>query len=60
MPWLRYVERFLLMMAQTNLGLALFNILPIPPLDGYHLVNDLLFKGKLHSSGRRSLLRRLC
>ena len=27
-PWLRYVERFLLMMAQTNLGLALFNILP--------------------------------
>ena len=46
-PWLRYVERFLLMMAQTNLGLALFNILPIPPLDGYHLVNDLLFKGKL-------------
>lgn len=46
-PWLRYVERFLLMMAQTNLGLALFNILPIPPLDGYHLVNDLLFKGKM-------------
>lgn len=22
-------------------------LLPIPPLDGYHLVNDLLFKGKL-------------
>lgn len=47
-PWLRYVQRFLMMMAQTNLCLALFNILPIPPLDGYHLVNDLLFKGKLN------------
>jgi Zn-dependent protease len=33
--------------ATAYLGLALFNILPIPPLDGYHLVNDLLFKGKL-------------
>lgn len=46
-PWLRYVQRFLMMMAQTNLCLALFNLLPIPPLDGYHLINDLLFKGKL-------------
>ena len=46
-PWLQYVQRFLMMMAQTNLCLALFNLLPIPPLDGYHLVNDLLFKGKL-------------
>ncbi len=47
-PWLQYVQRFLLMMAQTNLCLAIFNFLPIPPLDGYHLFNDLLFKGKLH------------
>ena len=46
-PWLRYVQRFLLMMAQINLSLAIFNILPIPPLDGYHLVNDTLLKGKL-------------
>ena len=46
-PWLRYVQRFLLMMAQINLSLAIFNILPIPPLDGYHLVNDTLLKGTL-------------
>lgn len=46
-PWLMYVQRFLLMMAQINLSLAVFNLLPIPPLDGYHLVNDTLLKGKL-------------
>lgn len=46
-PWLMYVQRFLLLMAQTNLALAVFNLLPIPPLDGYHLLNDTLLKGKL-------------
>ncbi len=46
-PWLTYVQRFLLMMMEVNLGLAIFNILPIPPLDGYHLLNDTLLKGKL-------------
>ena len=45
-PWLVYVQRFLLMMSVTNLGLAVFNLLPIPPLDGYHVVNDLLLKGR--------------
>ena len=45
-PWLLWVQRFLLMMATVNLSLALFNFLPIPPLDGYHIVNDLLFKGR--------------
>lgn len=45
-PWLRYVQRFLLMMAQVNLSLAVFNILPVPPLDGYHLFNDLLLRGR--------------
>lgn len=45
-PWLQYVQRFLLLMAQTNLALAMFNLLPIPPLDGYHLVNDTLLKGR--------------
>ena len=43
--WL-YVQRFVLLMAQINLSLAIFNFLPIPPLDGYHLLNDLLLKGR--------------
>ena len=46
-PWLMYVQRFLMYFSLTNLGLALFNLLPIPPLDGYHLFNDILFRGKL-------------
>ena len=41
-PWLLYVQRFLLMMAQINLALAVFNILPIPPLDGSKVVAVLL------------------
>ena len=46
-PWLvLYVQRFLLMMSVTNLGLAVFNLLPVPPLDGYHLLNDLVLKGR--------------
>ena len=50
MPWLMYVQRFLLMMGQINLSLAVFNLLPIPPLDGYHLLNDTLLRGRLQLS----------
>ena len=46
-PWLLHVERLLLQMAQVNLTLAVFNLLPFPPLDGFHVVNDILLKGKL-------------
>ena len=51
-PWLRYVQRGLLMLANINLSLAVFNLLPIPPLDGYHLVNDTLLKGRLQLSSQ--------
>lgn len=46
--WLLYIQRFLMYFAMVNLSLALFNLLPVPPLDGYHLFNDILFRGKLH------------
>lgn len=45
--WLIYVQRALLLLAQVNLTLAVFNLLPIPPLDGFHVVNDILLKGRL-------------
>lgn len=51
-PWLLYVQRFLLMMAQINLSLAVFNFMPIPPLDGYHLLNDTLLKGRFQLHGQ--------
>ena len=47
-PWLLYAQRFLMYFTQINLGLGLFNLLPIPPLDGYHVANDILLRGKLH------------
>jgi len=49
-PWLLWVQRALLLLAQVNLTLAIFNLLPIPPLDGFHVVNDLLMKGRLQLS----------
>ena len=45
--WALYAQRLFLMLAQMNLGLAIFNLLPVPPLDGYRLVDMFLFKGRL-------------
>ncbi len=45
--WLPYIQRFLMMFSQFNLMVAVFNFLPIPPLDGFHIFNDILLKGKL-------------
>jgi Zn-dependent protease len=51
-PWLMHIQRFLFQLALVNLGMGLFNLLPIPPLDGSHVVNDLFFGGKLNISGK--------
>ena len=37
-------------MVNVNITLAVFNLLPVPPLDGYHLFNDLFFKKNLFVS----------
>ncbi|MDO4546642.1 MAG: site-2 protease family protein [Clostridia bacterium] len=42
-----YVFEVFVNFAVTNVVLACFNLLPIPPLDGYHLFNDLIFKRQL-------------
>ncbi len=46
-PWLMYIQRLFLMLAQMNLGLAVFNLIPVPPLDGYRFVDQFVFKGRL-------------
>ena len=46
-PWLQHVQRFLLLFSMMNLSVAVFNLLPIPPLDGFHVLNDIFLKGKL-------------
>ena len=38
--------------ALINLNLAVFNLLPLPPLDGYHVFNDIVFKGRFQLSHR--------
>ena len=45
--WLMYVQRLFLMLAQMNLGLAIFNLIPVPPLDGYRFLDQFVFKGSL-------------
>ena len=52
-PWLQYPQRFLVMMTQLNLALAVFNLLPVPPLDGWRLLNNAL-RGRL-SVSRKAL-----
>jgi Zn-dependent protease len=49
---LDYVFQFFGMFATINLGLAIFNILPIPPLDGFHLLNDTLLGGRLRMNAQ--------
>ena len=46
-PALLYVQRLLLMLAQMNLGLAIFNLIPVPPLDGYRFLDEFAFHGQL-------------
>lgn len=48
--WLIPVVRLCAYTALVNLNLAAFNLIPLPPLDGYHVVNDLVFKGRIHLS----------
>ena len=46
--WAAYIQRFLLIFGCMNLGVGVFNLLPVPPLDGFHLFNDILLRGRLH------------
>lgn len=45
--WPMYIQRLFLMLAQMNLGLAIFNLIPVPPLDGYRFLDQFVFKGRL-------------
>lgn len=58
-PELLYVQRLLLLLAQVNLTLAIFNLMPLPPLDGFHVFNDILLKGKLQLDYRAHQVTRI-
>lgn len=44
---MKYAQNFLIYMISFNISLAVFNLLPVPPLDGYRLVNQIFFRGGL-------------
>ncbi|MCL1856432.1 MAG: site-2 protease family protein [Kiritimatiellaeota bacterium] len=39
-----YVMAFLHIFAVVNAGLMIFNLLPVPPLDGFHVMNTLVLR----------------
>lgn len=39
----------------VNLSLAIFNLIPLPPLDGYHVLNDLVLKRPLFATQRAAM-----
>jgi len=45
-----FVYEVIVNFAVANICLAVFNLLPVPPLDGYHVLNDLLLKKSLFAS----------
>lgn len=47
---IRYLKQFLMILLTYNISLAVFNLVPVPPLDGYRLVNQIFFKGRLDYS----------
>ena len=51
-PQLLPLVRLCAYTALVNLNLAVFNLLPLPPLDGYHVFNDLVLGGRFHLSER--------
>ena len=42
-----YLLQMLLLGATISTGLAVFNLIPVPPLDGYRFVDQFVFKGRL-------------
>lgn len=49
-----YIYEMLMYFVLVNIALAVFNLLPVPPLDGYHVFNDLLTKRSLFASEKAS------
>jgi len=45
-----YAYEILVNFISINLGLAIFNLIPIPPLDGYHVLNDLALRRPLFAT----------
>ncbi len=49
-----YIYQMLSYFVLVNIALAVFNLLPVPPLDGYHVLNDLVLRKSLFASPNAS------
>lgn len=47
-----YIYQMLVYFVYVNLSLAIFNLIPMPPLDGYHVLNDLILKRDLFAGAK--------
>ena len=45
-----YLYQMLSYFVLVNLSLALFNLIPVPPLDGYHVLNDTILRKSLFAA----------
>lgn len=51
-----YIYEMISYFAQVNIILSIFNMIPLPPLDGYHVVNDLLIKKPLFATRKAATI----
>ena len=49
-----YLYYFRFYCAQVNACLAVFNLIPLPPLDGYHVLNDVILKRPLFATQKQA------
>ena len=45
-----YIYQMIQYFMLVNISLAVFNLIPLPPLDGYHVLNDLLLRRSLFAT----------
>ena len=46
-PALMYLQTFFISMSMINISLAVFNLLPVPPLDGWRILDGLVLRGRV-------------
>jgi Zn-dependent protease len=51
-----YVYTMFYILVRINMVLAVLNILPVPPLDGYHVLNDLVLRRPLFAPQRAAMI----
>ena len=51
-----YLFEMITIFTTINLVLAVFNLIPVPPLDGYHVLNDLVLRRQLFAPQRAAMV----